>query len=227
MKKIISLLLSVVMLLSTIIGVSTTVLGAESWLWPVPSSSQINTYYSNSHDGLDIGGANNCSVVSTMSGTVVAVIHGDVPGKWTGYGNGVVIQHSNGYYSHYAHMNSTSVSQGQRVSQGQEVGKMGSTGNSTGTHLHFAIATSMYGAGGRINNNPNAINYIYSISPALPGPTNVTVRGAGNKLSVNWSAVSGANSYDVIVTYPNGTTSYYHKKETRKEITITEKIKYK
>lgn len=162
MKKLLSLLLILAILLCSIAAISFNTQAAESYMWPVPASTKINQYYSGSHDGLDIGGSLNTPVVATMSGTVVAVIHGDVAGKWIGYGNGVVIQHSNGYYSHYAHMNSTSVSNGQYVSQGQEVGKMGSTGNSTGVHLHFAIATSMYGAGGRINNNPGTIGYIYS-----------------------------------------------------------------
>ncbi len=162
MKKTFSTLLILILLLGCTVGMTLNAEAAESYLWPVPASTKINQYYSSGHDGLDIGGSLNTPVVSTMSGTVVAVIHGDVAGKWIGYGNGVVVKHSNGYYSHYAHMNSTSVSNGQYVSQGQEVGKMGSTGNSTGVHLHFAIATSMYGGGGRINNNPGTISYIYS-----------------------------------------------------------------
>ena len=165
MKKIISTILIVMLIISGMSSVGFSSQAAESYLWPVPASTKINQYYSNSHDGLDIGGSLNTPVVATMSGTVVAVIHGDVAGKWVGYGNGVVIKHSNGYYSHYAHMNSTSVSNGQNIAQGQEVGKMGSTGNSTGVHLHFSVATSMYGAGGRINVNPGTINYIYTYTP--------------------------------------------------------------
>ena len=55
------------------------------------------------------------------------------------YGNYVVVSHSDGTSTLYAHMSSRSVSVGQSVSQGQELGKVGSTGSSTGNHLHFEI----------------------------------------------------------------------------------------
>lgn len=163
MKKVLSILLSFIMLFSITAGIDFSAQAGESWLWPVASSTNMSQGYSSGHDGLDITGAHNCSIRATMSGTVVYSYYGDIPNAYYGGGNFVVIKHSNGYYSHYAHLNSRSVSQGQTVKQGQEIGKMGSTGNSTGTHLHFAIATSQYGAGGRINNNPGVISYIYSI----------------------------------------------------------------
>lgn len=124
--------------------------------WPVPSSRGLNQYYHDGHDGLDINGQYGCSVVATMSGTVVYSRYGDIPETYYGGGNFVVIRHDNGYYSHYAHLDSRTVSEGQWVAQGQVIGKMGSTGVSTGTHLHFAIATRPYGAGGRINTNPGS-----------------------------------------------------------------------
>lgn len=194
MKKVLSLFLSIVMLVTMVGSITYVTEAAEAWLWPVPSSRQINQYYSGNHDGLDIGGASNCSVVATMSGTVVYSHYGDISGAYYGGGNFVVIKHSNGYYSHYAHLNSRSVSQGQNVSQGQEIGKMGSTGNSTGTHLHFAIATSMYGAGGRINNNPGSINYVYSLTPAnLTFNINSTTNISTNSATVNFSISNPSN----------------------------------
>lgn len=194
MKKILSLFLSIVMLITMTVCFSSITEAAESWLWPVPSSQQINQYYSSSHDGLDIGGATNCSVVASMSGTVVYSRYGDYPNEYTGGGNFVVIQHSNGYYSHYAHLNSRSVSEGQSVSQGQEIGKMGSTGNSTGTHLHFAIATSKYGAGGRINNNPDTIKYSYGTIPSdLKFNINNTTNITENSATVNFSISNPSN----------------------------------
>lgn len=165
MKRFLYFVISMVMILP-IISISfkpIKVIADEAYLWPAKGTQKINQYYSSSHDGLDIGGSLDTPILATMSGTVVAVIDGDVPNKWIGYGKGVVIKHSNGYYSHYAHMNYTSVSVDQYVSQGHQIGGMGTTGNSTGVHLHFAVATSMYGAGGRINVNPDVINYIFDI----------------------------------------------------------------
>ena len=57
----------------------------------------------------------------------------------TGSGNAVFVDHGNGILVKYAHLNSTNVSVGQRVSRGQVVGTMGNSGSSTGTHLHFEI----------------------------------------------------------------------------------------
>ncbi len=85
-----------------------------------------------------------------------------------GYGNGVVIKHSDDSISMYAHMSTVVVSRGQNVSQGQEIGTSGSTGNSEGAHLHFEIASSytpskIYAATyinpASVNNNPDSPDY--------------------------------------------------------------------
>ncbi len=65
-----------------------------------------------------------------------------VSAGWSGsYGNEVVIQHSDGMYSQYAHLSSLEVTTGQTVTGGQQIGLSGSTGNSTGPHLHFEVRT--------------------------------------------------------------------------------------
>ena len=81
-----------------------------------------------------------------------------------GYGNGVVIKHSDGTISMYAHMSTVSVSKNDTVSQGQKIGTSGSTGNSTGAHLHFSIGSSYTKNGNyispkTINNNPNSPDF--------------------------------------------------------------------
>ncbi len=86
------------------------------------------------HYGIDIANRNGTSVKSTMAGTVVVI--GNQP---LGYGNYVVIRHDRGFQSLYGHLSAILVRKGQRVSQGQKIGKMGSTGRSTGTHLHFSL----------------------------------------------------------------------------------------
>ena len=68
-------------------------------------------------------------------------------GDWNSYGNYVVIEHEGGYSTRYAHLLQFIVSEGEYVEAGQVIGYMGTTGNSTGTHLHF----EMYGPQGRFS----------------------------------------------------------------------------
>lgn len=87
------------------------------------------------HTGVDFAAASGTSVKSVGAGTVVSA-------GWGGsYGNEVVIQHSDGSYSQYAHLSSLSVSSGESVTGGEQIGLSGSTGNSSGPHLHFEIRT--------------------------------------------------------------------------------------
>jgi murein DD-endopeptidase MepM/ murein hydrolase activator NlpD len=96
---------------------------------------------SGSHSGVDFRAASGSSVVSVGSGTVVEA-------GWGGaYGNNVVIRMNDGTYTQYGHLSSISVSVGQQVTPGQQIGLSGSTGNSTGPHLHFeARTTAEYGS---------------------------------------------------------------------------------
>ncbi|MEU3201672.1 LysM peptidoglycan-binding domain-containing M23 family metallopeptidase [Streptomyces sp. NPDC006996] len=88
------------------------------------------------HTGVDFSVPTGTSLKAVGSGTVVSA-------GWAGaYGNQVVIQLADGHYAQYAHLSSLSVSAGQSVTGGQQVGLSGSTGNSTGPHLHFEIRTS-------------------------------------------------------------------------------------
>ena len=94
------------------------------------------------HYGIDIGNKRGTPVVASASGTVVKVVSSCKEGaKSCGgrYGNYIVIQHSNGTSTFYAHLSKASVSVGQAVSQGENIGEVGSTGRSTGPHLHFEI----------------------------------------------------------------------------------------
>ncbi|MTD38663.1 peptidoglycan DD-metalloendopeptidase family protein [Erwinia sp. CPCC 100877] len=90
------------------------------------------------HDGIDFGGASGTPIMAARSGEVVSANYSGMAG------NHVVIKHDNGYYSYYLHMSSLSVAAGQSVSAGQLLGGMGTTGNSTGVHLHFSISTGLW-----------------------------------------------------------------------------------
>ena len=86
------------------------------------------------HNGVDFANNRGTPIYATRSGTVTKAVS-----LTYSYGNHVVINHGDGYSSLYAHMDYYVVSVGQYVSQGQLIGYMGSTGNSTGNHLHFTI----------------------------------------------------------------------------------------
>lgn len=88
------------------------------------------------HTGVDFAAETGTEVKAVGAGTVVSA-------GWGGaYGNEVVVQHADGMYSQYAHLSQLSVSAGQTVTEGQQLGLSGATGNVTGPHLHFEIRTT-------------------------------------------------------------------------------------
>lgn len=104
------------------------------------------------HDGIDLGASAGTPIYATDSGRVIQV--GD---SGSGFGNWTLIDHGNGVISGYAHQSSYSVNTGQNVGRGQTIGYVGSTGRSTGPHLHFQMGP---GPG----NFQNPRNYIPSLS---------------------------------------------------------------
>ncbi|MCA9372956.1 M23 family metallopeptidase [Candidatus Woesebacteria bacterium] len=103
-----------------------------SFVWP--TSGTITQRYSFYHKAIDIANRSAGAILAADSGTVVAA-------GWdnSGYGNRIMIDHGNGYVTLYGHLSSFQVGQGQTVNRGDVLGQMGSTGRSTGTHLHFEI----------------------------------------------------------------------------------------
>ena len=90
---------------------------------------------SKQHDGIDIGGSVNGQAAGSIGGGKVTEVGYDE----NGYGNYVVVDHGNGYTSLYGHLQKATVKQGDTVSAGQQVGVIGSTGNSSGPHLHLRV----------------------------------------------------------------------------------------
>ncbi|MEV6485621.1 LysM peptidoglycan-binding domain-containing M23 family metallopeptidase [Streptomyces sp. NPDC051576] len=90
------------------------------------------------HTGVDFVVPTGTTVKAIAAGTVVSAAYDGA------YGNEVVIRHADGEYSQYAHMSQLSVSAGQTVTEGQQIGLSGATGNVTGPHLHFEIRTTPY-----------------------------------------------------------------------------------
>ena len=120
------------------------------WLWPVPSNGYVSSGFGwrtlygrpDNHIGIDIAtgwgqgwpAINRQPIVASNSGRVIKAMYGN-----TGYGNYVIIDHGGSNFTLYGHCASLSVKVGDYVNQGQKIATVGSTGNSTGPHLHFEI----------------------------------------------------------------------------------------
>lgn len=108
--------------------------GSGAFIWPASNHYLSGNDYWSGHLAIDIGAALGEAILAADNGVVVFA-------GWAngGYGYTVMIDHGNGYQTLYAHMSQVSVGCGQSVYQGQMVGRAGSTGFSTGPHLHFEI----------------------------------------------------------------------------------------
>lgn len=114
-----------------------------NFIWPYPQNNYVSSGYgyrwhpifqeNRFHYGVDIGGTAGQQIVAIAAGTVSVATYN------SSYGNYVMINHGNGTASLYAHMESLAVSAGDTVTQGQTIGYCGSTGWSTGPHMHFEI----------------------------------------------------------------------------------------
>ena len=118
--------------------------------WPVnwpnvtsPFGWRIHPVYNTKkfHSGIDIGGSYGNAIMAAGSGVVIFTakpVQGQNTGG-SGYGNYCIIDHGGGYTTLYGHMRNVYVKTGQKVKSGQKIGEMGSTGTSTGAHLHFEV----------------------------------------------------------------------------------------
>ncbi len=117
-------------------------MGSGTFIWPTRLHYLSGFDYSpeTNHMGIDIAGTLGDPLVAADNGVIVY-------SGWNnwGYGNVVVIDHGNGWQTLYAHMSVIAVGCGQSVYQGSVIGAMGSTGNSTGPHLHFEMMNDQYG----------------------------------------------------------------------------------
>ncbi len=114
------------------LNVSATPLGSGKFVWPVNSHRVGGNPYAWWHQGVDLAGNLGDPVYAADSGTVMWA----GPNSW-GYGNLIVLDHGNGWQTFYAHLSQIYVRCGQKILQGAGIGAVGSTGRSTGPHLHF------------------------------------------------------------------------------------------
>ena len=122
---------------------TTTDLGNISFIWPCPSSSRITSYFgdresptegaSSNHKGVDIGAGTGADILAAAGGEVVISTYSYSAGNY------IMIDHGGGVSTVYMHCSQLLAQAGDQVSQGQVIAKVGSTGYSTGPHLHFGI----------------------------------------------------------------------------------------
>lgn len=119
-----------------------------AFVWPCPSSTRITSYFgyrtpdggyvNANHNGIDIGAPTGTPAVAAASGVVVIARYSNSAGNW------VVISHGNGLYTIYMHASKLCVTEGQYVNAGETILLVGSTGWSTGPHLHFGVGVGGY-----------------------------------------------------------------------------------
>lgn len=112
------------------------------YLFPVPDGDEITQEYSEQHKAWDIAAVTGSAVVAAEEGTVTYMQIWDGSYDTTGmmsYGHMIQIEHPDGNTTLYAHLSEINVQQGEKVVRGQRIGRVGSTGNSTGPHLHFEV----------------------------------------------------------------------------------------
>lgn len=107
---------------------------ASCCLWPVPSSKRVTQQPRAGHTALDIGAATGQPAIAAAAGRVTTRGWSNV-----GYGNHIILDHGNGVQTLYAHFSEYIAGYGEEVQAGQVVGLIGSTGKSTGPHLHFEV----------------------------------------------------------------------------------------
>lgn len=113
-----------------------------TWKWPVPTNRYVSSHYGyrnifgyrEFHTGIDIPAPQGTAIIASNSGVVTTARYAS-----TGYGNRVIVDHGGGYKTLYAHCYSLNVKVGDYVTQGDVIAYVGSTGMSTGNHLHFEI----------------------------------------------------------------------------------------
>ena len=144
------------------------------YIWPLSSSFNTITSYAGNrihpitkqpqnHSGIDISATKGAAVYASAGGTLYVGNSGCTHnygkskscGCGGGYGNYVYIKHSSGAYTYYAHLSSVNVRSGSTVSQGQLIGTVGSTGSSTGFHLHFEMRS-----GSSSSTRVDPLNYV-------------------------------------------------------------------
>lgn len=183
-RRLLAAVVSMIMMVTClIVPVIPSAEAAGSIYWPVPGHTTLTGTYSSDHPAIDIsdGSITGAAVIAAMGGTIYKIYlceeqHYGSNHDCNGFGTGIVIKGDDGRFYQYAHMQAGSIPSyvyyGGYVSAGAMVGRVGTTGNSSGPHLHFGISngTSWYPC----NVDPQTESYIYTTA----------------EVSMNWTEVS-------------------------------------
>jgi murein DD-endopeptidase MepM/ murein hydrolase activator NlpD len=115
--------------------------GGAAWVNPNPAARTTSCFgfrWGRLHEGVDLAAPDGTPIVAAGAGVVVRA------GAAQGYGNAVLIDHGDGFLTHYGHLSAITVTVGQHVTAGEQIGNEGSTGHSTGPHLHFEVHQGFY-----------------------------------------------------------------------------------
>lgn len=156
------------------------------------------------HEGVDINGNSGAPIYAAASGTVTTAINSNAT---SGYGTQIVVTHADGYTTRYGHMvfGSLTVSQGASVTQGQRIGTVGSTGNSTGAHLHFEIkrngsnVTNLYYRCGQPN--------VTALQPLGAGPSTPAVTDRSFSITTAGTLQGKTGMYEPVVDLRSNITA--------------------
>lgn len=175
-KRVLGLLTSIVVICGIITGMPNNEISAANAIyWPVPGhTNKENNFHNGNAIDIRDSSINGSDVIAACGGKVAAIFlcpdqHYGSDGDCHGFGTGLVINGDDGRVYQYAHMQANSIPEGvyygASVSAGQNIGKVGTTGNSSGYHLHFGISLEKYWNKSGIN--PYNENYIY-VTPDPP-----------------------------------------------------------
>lgn len=166
-------------------GSEITVEDGREFAVGAPTSTDITCGFGNvcyeGHSGMDIGnggfGSNYHNVIASLDGTVTTAVDGTPDDTGTSYGNYIIIQHSDGNSTVYGHLynGSLKVKVGDKVKQGEVIAKMGNSGNSTGSHLHFEV---------RVNGSVSDPENFVSASNPRPTSSGGYTEGGSNQQTV-------------------------------------------
>lgn len=173
-------------------GSEITIIGGKKFAVGDPTTTNITSYFGSSesgihdsgHGAIDIAAGGTQYIIAAKDGVVVypkstsKIDYGVGSLSSSGYGNYVIIQHSDGNYTLYGHMkaNTITVREGDNVKQGQVIGEMGSSGRSTGQHLHFEVRA----LGNSYSNIVNPLDYVSVDNPRPASKPPSTVTGDSN-----------------------------------------------
>ncbi|CAM3879145.1 M23 family metallopeptidase [Mesobacillus zeae] len=168
---------------------------ADHWIWP--ATGKVTDIYGTrggKHKGIDIAGPLNNEVLAVDAGTVTKSYFSD------SYGNVVFIKHDNGFETVYAHLEHRIAMEGQRVVQGGAIGRMGSTGDSSGVHLHFEVHHDKWTV-----NKENAVDPVAALGEVMEGQAVVAkTEGKGRAMEAAGNPIKhGADKPVAIETNAN------------------------